>query len=253
MATTTRSFAATVTRALQGRVLSLAETGRPAGPAFLAAAAGTELAKATGIGALEKLCKPLIVPAALAIALSDGERLSAVDTALLAATGAAYTTGDVVLMLGGGHASRSKSRLVTGAAAFGVGHLALGGLMLRSGIRFKPVPTAVHGVVAGAAAAVLLSEDRANAPLAAYGGLLATLSALGTSVDRAHGPGASVLAVAGPVFLLSDALILARRKATGGSVPARALDVGVIDSYATAALLLLTGTAAAARAAGRTA
>lgn len=251
--TTTRAFPTGLAQALRERALALTDVSRPEGPAFLIAAAGTEIAKATGIGALEKLCKPLIVPAALAIALSDGERLSAVDTALLAATGAAYTTGDVVLMLGGGHASRSKSRLVTGAAAFGVGHLALGGLMLRSGIRFKPVPTAVHGVVAGAAAAVLLTEDRSNAPLAAYGGLLATLSALATSVDRRNGPTASVLAVAGPVFLLSDALILVRRKTEGGSVLARALDVGVIDSYATAAMLLLTGTAAAARTAGRTA
>lgn len=255
--TTTRAFPTGLAQALRERALALTDVSRPEGPAFLIAAAGTEIAKATGIGALEKLCKPLIVPAALAIALRDGGwgegRLSAVDTALLAATGAAYTTGDVVLMLGGGHASRSKSRLVTGAAAFGVGHLALGGLMLRSGIRFKPVPTAVHGVVAGAAAAVLLTEDRSNAPLAAYGGLLATLSALATSVDRRNGPTASVLAVAGPVFLLSDALILVRRKTEGGSVLARALDVGVIDSYATAAMLLLTGTAAAARTAGRTA
>lgn len=248
--TTTRSALDRVRQALTERVGMLTDGSRPEGPAFLAAAAGTEIAKATGIGALEKLCKPLIVPAALAIALRDGRPLSAVDTALLSATGAAYTTGDVILMLGDGHASRDVGRLAAGAAAFATGHLALGGLMLRSGLRFKPVQSAVHGVVAGAAAAVLLSEGRENAPLAAYGGLLATLSALATSVDRSHGPAASVLSVAGPVFLLSDSLILARRKVTGGTVPARALDVGVIDTYATAALLLLTGTAAAARHAG---
>ncbi|WP_291080945.1 lysoplasmalogenase family protein [Dietzia sp. UBA5065] len=250
--TTTSPFATRLTRALRERVRSLADLSRPEGPAFLAAAVGTEVAKATEFGPLEKLCKPLIVPAALTIALRDG-RLSPVDTALLSATGAAYTTGDVILMLGGGHASRSSTRLVSGAAAFGVGHLALGGLMLRSGIRFKPVQLAVHGVIAGAAGAVLVSEGRENAPLAAYGGLLATLSALATSVDRRSGPAASVLAVAGPVFLLSDSLILARRKTEGGTALARALDVGVIDTYATAALLLLTGTAAAARAAGRSA
>lgn len=256
--TTTTTFATRLTQALRDRVVSLTDTSRPEGPAFLAAAAGTEVAKATGFGPLEKICKPLIVPAALAIALRDGGlrdgglrdgRLGPVDTALLSATGVAYTTGDVILMLGGGHASRSGSRLVSGAAAFGVGHLALGGLMLRSGLRFKPVQSAVHGVVAGAAGAILLSEDRSNAPLAAYGGLLAALSALATSVDRSSGPAASVLAVAGPVFLLSDSLILVRRKTEGGSALARALDVGVIDTYATAALLLLTGTAAAARAA----
>ncbi|MBB1024562.1 hypothetical protein G6019_08970, partial [Dietzia sp. DQ12-76] len=116
-------------------MLSLMDTSRPEGPAFLAAAAGTELAKATGFGPLEKLCKPLIVPAALAIALRDGARgegagrpgvggLGPLATMLLSVTGAAYTTGDVILMLGGGHASRSKARLVSGAAAFGVGHLA---------------------------------------------------------------------------------------------------------------------------------
>ena len=260
--TTARAFPTVLAQALRERVLSLMDTSRPEGPAFLAAAAGTEVAKATGFGPLEKLCKPLIVPAALTIALREGARggagagnggLGPVDTALLSVTGAAYTTGDVILMLGGGHASRSRSRLVSGAAAFGVGHLALGGLMLRSGLRFKPVQSAVHGVVAGAAGAILLSEDRANAPLAAYGGLLAALSALATSVDRRSGPGASVLAVAGPVFLLSDALILLRRKTEGGSALARALDVGVIDTYATAALLSLTGTAAAARTAGRSA
>ncbi|WP_295652316.1 lysoplasmalogenase family protein [uncultured Dietzia sp.] len=249
MTTTTRAFAATLGQALKRRVDSLIDTSRPEGPAFLAATGGTEIAKATQFGALEKLCKPLIVPAALAIAMREG-RLSAADTALLSATAAGYTTGDVILMLGGGHASRSKGRLIAGAAAFGVGHLAIGSLMLRSGLRFKPLQAAVHGVVAGGAGAVLLAEGMENAPLAAYGGLLATLSALATSVDRSHGPAASVLAVAGPAFLLSDGLILVRRKAEGGSLSARALDVGVIDTYATAALFMLTGTAAAARFAG---
>lgn len=243
------AFAATLGQALKKRVDSLIDTSRPEGPVFLAATGGTEIAKAFELGALEKICKPLIVPSALALALRDG-RLSAADTALLSATSAAYTTGDVILMLGGGHASRSKGRLVAGAAAFGAGHLALGGLMLRSGLRFKPLQSAVHGVVAGGAGAMLLSEGKENAPLAAYGGLLATLSALATSVDRSHGVGASVLAVAGPAFLLSDLLILVRRKAEAGTVTARALDVGVIDTYATAALLMITGTAAAARAAG---
>ena len=247
--TPAKSFAATLGQALMTRVEGLIDTSRPEGPAFLAATGGTEIAKATQFGALEKLCKPVIVPSALVLALRDGS-LSAADTALLSATGAAYTTGDVILMLGGGHASRSKGRLVAGAAAFGAGHLALGALMLRSGLRFKPLQSAVHGVIAGGAGAVLLSEGKENAPLAAYGGLLATLSALATSVDRSHGPAASVLAVAGPAFLLSDALILVRRKTEGGSIPARALDVGVIDTYATAALLMLTGTAAAARHAG---
>ena len=246
MTTTTSAFAATLGQALKKRVDSLIDTSRPAGPVFLAATGGTEIAKAAQLGALEKLCKPLIVPAALAIAMREG-RLSAADTALLSATAAGYTTGDVILMLGGGHASRSKGRLIAGAAAFGVGHLAIGSLMLRSGLRFKPLQAAVHGVVAGGAGAVLLAEGKENAPLAAYGGLLATLSALATSVDRSHGPAASVLAVAGPAFLLSDGLILVRRKAEGGSLSARALDVGVIDTYATAALLMLTGTAAAAR------
>lgn len=247
--TPAKSFAASLGQTLRTRVEALADRSDPAGPAFLAATGGTEIAKAFELGALEKLCKPFIVPAALTIALREG-RLSATDAALLSTTGAAYTTGDVILMLGGGHASRSKGRLVAGAAAFGVGHLALGGLMLRSGLRFKPLQTAVHGVVAGGAGAVLLSEGKENAPLAAYAGLLATLSALATSVDRSHGAAASVLAVAGPAFLLSDGLILVRRKTEAGSIAARALDVGVIDTYATAALLLLTGTAAAARAAG---
>lgn len=243
------SFGATLEQALRGRVEALIDTSRPEGPAFLAATGGTEIAKALGLGPLEKLCKPLIVPAALTIALRDG-RLSAADTALLSATGAAYTTGDVILMLGGGHASRSKGRLIAGAAAFGVGHLALGSLMLRSGLRFKPLQSAVHGVVAGGVGMMLVSEDSGNAPLAGYAGLLASLSALATSVDRSNGPAATVLAVAGPSFLLSDALILARRKAEGGSITARALDVAVIDTYALAALLMITGTAAAARFAG---
>ena len=125
MTTTTSAFAATLGQALKKRVDSLIDTSRPEGPAFLAATGGTEIAKATQFGALEKLCKPLIVPAALAIAMREG-RLSAADTALLSATAAGYTTGDVILMLGGGHASRSKGRLIAGAAAFGVGHLAIG-------------------------------------------------------------------------------------------------------------------------------
>lgn len=243
------TFADTLMQALATRVEGLMDTSRPEGPAFLAATGGTEIAKALEFGPLEKLCKPLIVPAALTIALRDGS-LSATDAALLSVTGAAYTTGDVILMLGGGHASRSKGRLVAGAAAFGVGHLAVGSLMLRSGLRFKPLQSAVHGVIAGGVGMMLLSEGKDNAPLAGYAGLLATLSALATSVDRSHGPAATVLAVAGPSFLVSDALILVRRKAEAGSLKARALDVGVIDTYALAALLMLTGTAAAARFAG---
>ena len=248
--TAVKSFASTLGQALKTRVEGLFDTSRPEGPAFLAATAGTEVAKAAQFGVLEKLCKPLIVPSALALALRDGE-LTAADAAMLSATGAAYTTGDVILMFGGGHASRSTGRLAAGAAAFGAGHLVLSGLMLRSGSRFKPLQSAVHGVVAGGAGAVLLSEGKENAPLAAYGGLLATLSALATSVDRSHGPAASVLAVAGPAFLLSDFLILLRRQAEGGSFRARALDVGVIDTYATAALLMLTGPGAGARSPGR--
>lgn len=246
---TTRTFTNRLTRALRERALSLVDTDRPEGLVFLGAAAGTEIAKATGFAPLEKACKPVIAPSALAVALRDGE-LGAVDTALLSATGAAYTVGDVILMLGGGHASRSVARLASGAAAFGVGHVALGALMLRSGIRPKALQLSVHGAVAGTVGGMLLREDRGNWPLAAYGGMLAALSALATSVDHGRAPAASVLAVGGPVFLLSDGLILARRKVAGGSLAARALDVGVIDTYATATLLLLTGTAAAARSAG---
>lgn len=246
---TTRTFTNRLTRALRERVLTLVDTGRPEGMVFLGAAAGTEIAKATGFGPLEKACKPVIAPAALAVALRDGP-LDPVDTALLSATAAAYTAGDVILMLGGGHASRSMTRLASGAAAFAVGHVSLGAMMLRAGIRPRPLQMSLHGSVAGTAGAILLKEDRDNWPLAAYGGLLASLSALGTSVQGRSGTGASLLAVGGPVFLLSDALILARRKVEGGTVTARALDVGVIDTYAMATLLLLSGTAAAARGRG---
>lgn len=244
--TDSTTLLARVSNAMSDRVTSLVDTSRPEGQVFLAATAGTEIAKATTFGPLEKLCKPVIVPAALTIALREGD-LDPADTALLVVTAVGYTTGDVILMLGGGHASRSAGRLVAGAAAFTVGHLALGSVLLRSGVRPKPAQMAVHGAVAGAAGAALLFEGRTNAPLAAYGSLLAALSALATSVDKSSGPAAAVLAVGGPVFLVSDGLILARRKVAKGSVMARALDVGVIDTYATAALLLITGAAAAAR------
>ena len=243
---TTRTFTNRLTRALRERALALVDVDRPEGTVFLTAVAGTEIAKATGFGPLEKLSKPFIVPGVLAIALRDGE-LDPVEKGLLSTTAAGYTVGDVILMLGGGHASRSRGRLVAGAGAFAVGHLALGTMMLRAGIRPKPLQMAVHGVIAGGAGGVLLTEDRENAPLAAYGTLLAALSALATSVEGRSGTGASVLTVGGPMFLLSDALILARRKTEGGSALARVLDVGVIETYALAALLLLTGTASASR------
>src|SRR5699024_12354542 len=123
---------------MRDRQRSLTEPTRPAGPVFLAATLVTELAKATRLASLEKLCKPAIVPAALTLALRDGE-LAPVDTALLAATGAGYTAGDVILMLGDGHANRSTRRLVAGAAAFGVGHLALGAKILSAWNRFRPL------------------------------------------------------------------------------------------------------------------
>ena len=266
-----------IERALGDRVSTLAPPGhRPEGAVFLAATLGTELARFTGSNRLEHLCKPLIAPAALTVALRDG-RLGPVDTALLLATGAAYTTGDVVLMLGDRSESATGRALAPGrtelalpvlnrgAAAFSVGHLALGAMMIRSGIRPRPAPVAAHALsLVGAAALFLRSDGRRAGGLIAYSAWLSTLSALATSAPgspadqpapsdsrpaeyRAEGAPAVLLALGGPVFLLSDALIMANR-----SLPARSrifpvLSAAVIDTYALAVLLLFSGAAATSR------
>lgn len=218
------------------------------GPAFLAASLGTELAKFTGAERLEHLCKPLIAPAALAYALRRGAP-GPVDTALLALAGAGYTAGDVVLMLGGGHAERGNARLARGSAAFAVGHVALAAVLLRSGLRPRPAHLAVQALPAGVVATRLARKREPGSPvLAGYAVLLSALSGLTTSAAQAPARGDSAaVAAGGPVFQLSDLLILVRRAATPGSLASRLLDVAVIDTYALATLLLLCGAADAAR------
>lgn len=242
----TRRGAALLPSALRGLVASLADArSRPEGPLFLAAAVGTELAKAVDHSRLEHLAKPLIAPAALAVALRGG-RPDGVDTALLGLAGAAYTAGDVVLMRGDGHHG-SIGRLARGAGAFGVGHLALVALLWRAGVRPAPAHAAVQALPTLGSAAYLLGE-RGGAALAAYPVVLSALSTLATSaLPGATDPARALLAAGGPVFQLSDALILVRRRLRTGSVAARAVDVAVIDTYALACLLLLTGAAGVAR------
>ena len=262
-----------VERALRDRSTTLVAPGRRAeGAVFLAATLGTELARLTGSNRLEHLCKPLIAPAALTVALRDG-RLGRTDTALLVATGVAYTVGDIVLMIGDRHETgtgrpvppgRTELALPVlnrGSAAFAVGHLTLGAMMLRSGVRPRPVPTAVHAVsLLGAAVSLLSSDGRRAGGLVAYSALLSTLSALATSATTASSvplPGprpatanaapVASLAVGGPVFLVSDTLIMANRLLPARSRLFPVLSAAVIDTYALAALLLFSGAAATSR------
>ena len=246
-------------------IMSLTEPRRqPEGGAFLAAAGATELATMLNAKPLEYLAKPLIGPTALLVALRPG-RLNTVDTALLAVTAAGYTAGDVILMFKKGGRAAADRRLVRGATAFGIGHLALTTLLLRNGVRLRTAPAAALLGPGALIGAKLLAGERTEKPLGVYSLVLSSTAALAASagfgkfepvadgaVTAAEGDTAArrSLGLGAGAFVVSDLIILLTRGVDPASAGGRVARTAIIDLYSGATLTLLAGAAALSRAGG---
>lgn len=221
-----------------GRSLRAVST-TPHGRVHCAATALTIGAKLLRCPAVEKLTKPLIVPPLL-WPLRQQIRAGNPDAGLVGVGALGHTAGDVVLMLGSGEHTQVR-QLITGSACFGAGHLALGTVLLRSGARLRwqqVLPRAV--AVVGAVGVLRAVAPQAALPLGGYAAVLATYSALAADVpgdsDASRG-----MAGGGVLFLISDALIVARQQVAADSIAARLLDAAVIGTYGAAQAALYAG------------
>ncbi|MFI8569310.1 lysoplasmalogenase family protein [Rhodococcus sp. NPDC078407] len=194
--------------------------------AALVAGAVTVLGAWTGSTPLQRIAKPMIVPA-----LATG--LDPVRDRVLLVGLAAATTGDVLLI-----DPDDDSALEWGARAFAVMQGSYTYLLLRRGAR----PTLVDAVprYAGWAAAAALLARRQPAvasTLSAYGAVLATTSTL-SAVSPARG-GDRRLMIGGVLFTASDALIVFRRLFLTEDRPRRAAESIVLSTYVAAQVLLV--------------
>ncbi|MCS4532106.1 lysoplasmalogenase [Corynebacterium sp. ES2730-CONJ] len=162
----------------------------------LAATGACALAKLTSNRPLEKISKPIIVPALM---LSEPTRLR---DPLFAIGGIGHFLGDLELM-------RDHASLHKGAALFGLGHLAHIARAIKEGK--KPKKPLWHLAALGVAAP-LVKDPR----LIAYAALLATYSSLESPSS-------------GAIFMLSDALIAINR-----AYPRPYLDASVLATYGVA-------------------
>ncbi|MGV8873882.1 MAG: lysoplasmalogenase family protein [Rhodococcus sp. (in: high G+C Gram-positive bacteria)] len=194
--------------------------------AALTAGAVTVFGAWTGSAALQRIAKPLIVPA-LATAL-DPTR----DRVLLAGLAAA-TVGDVLLI-----DPDDDSALEWGARAFAVMQGSYTYLLLRRGARPTPID-AIPRYAGWAAAAVLMArrQPAVASTLSAYGAVLATTSTL-SAVSRARG-GDRRSMIGGALFTASDALIVIRRLFLTEDRQRRTAEAIILATYVAAQVLLV--------------
>ncbi|MEV8237902.1 lysoplasmalogenase family protein [Rhodococcoides fascians] len=198
------------------------------------AGAVTVLGAWTGSARLQKIAKPLIVPA-LATAL-DPAHDRVLATGLVAAT-----IGDLLLI-----DPDDDSALELGATAFGVMQSCYTFLLWRRGAR-PVLLDAVPRYAGWLAASILLARRQpAVAPtLSAYGGVLATTSTLSArSVSRG---GDRRLVVGGILFTVSDALIVHRRLFLTDERQRRTAEAVILSTYVAAQMLLVDALATTRR------
>lgn len=199
---------------------------RRARAAALVAGAVTVVGAAAGSMPVQRMAKPLIVPA-LASGLDPAR-----DRVLLAGLAAA-TVGDVLLI-----DPDDDSALEWGARAFAVMQGSYTYLLLRRGAR----PTLLDAVprYAGWAVASTLLARRQPAvasTLTGYGAVLATTSTLSArSVSRG---GDRRLIIGGVLFTVSDALIVFRRLYLTEDRRRRAAEAVILSTYVAAQVLLV--------------
>ncbi|MGN7134540.1 lysoplasmalogenase family protein [Rhodococcoides corynebacterioides] len=208
-----------------------AAVGHVTALAYVAATAATVLGAVTHRPALQYVAKPAMMPI---LAL----RVRAHDDPALAIGLAAATLGDVAMI-----EPDDDRRVRLGASGFAVMHAAWSTRLWRTGSRVRPVVAATRA--AGWAGGVAIARRRAPGMLpvtATYGGLVATTATLGADGTRDA-------AVGSTLFLISDALVLARR--AGSPRWADVLEAAVLVTYASAQWLLVRGLSEPVRTAGR--
>lgn len=220
---------------------------RPFRAAYAGAAALTVTGALVGSDRMQWAAKPLLMPLLAADAVRGGSGLAPADRALLLASLAAATVGDVLLI-----DPDDDRRLVAGASAFALMQSGYAALWWRRGAR-PGVAVAVPRLAAWLGAGALLRRraPRLAAPLSGYGATLAVAAVLAS--DPGLAPGAKTLAgmnLPGPdprtrlglgalLFTASDGLIVLRRL-FARTPRARRISEGVILSTYAAAQYLLT-------------
>ena len=199
---------------------------RRARGAALVAGAVTVVGARTGSMPLQRIAKPLIVPA-LASGL-DPTRDRVLLTGLAAAT-----VGDVLLI-----DPDDDSALEWGARAFAVMQGSYTYLLFRRGAR-PALIDAVPRYAGWAAAATQLArrQPAVASTLIAYGAVLATTSTLSArSVSRG---GDRRLIIGGILFTVSDALIVFRRLLLTDDRQRRTAEAIILSTYVAAQVLLV--------------
>ena len=199
---------------------------RRARAAALVAGAVTVVGAWTGSMRVQRMAKPLMVPA-LAAGLDPAR-----DRVLLAGLAAA-TVGDVLLI-----DPDDDSALEWGARAFAVMQGSYTYLLFRRGARPAPID-AIPRYAGWLAASVLLArrQPAVASTLIAYGAVLATTSTLSArSVSRGGDPR---LVIGGVLFTVSDALIVFRRLFLTDDRQRRAAEAVVLSTYVAAQVLLV--------------
>lgn len=199
---------------------------RRARAAALVAGAVTVVGVWTGSMRVQRMAKPLMVPA-LAAGLDPAR-----DRVLLAGLAAA-TVGDVLLI-----DPDDDSALEWGARAFAVMQGSYTYLLFRRGARPAPID-AIPRYAGWLAASTLLArrQPAVASTLIAYGAVLATTSTLSArSVSRGGDPR---LVIGGVLFTVSDALIVFRRLFLTDDRQRRAAEAVVLSTYVAAQVLLV--------------
>ncbi|MDO5730525.1 lysoplasmalogenase family protein [Corynebacterium sphenisci] len=248
---------------LRGRVASAAGAAgtavararrEPERAGYLAAHATCVLSSALGLERPRRAAKTALMPLLAGSVLRRRRRIGAPGTAaLLTGLGLAWA-GDLVLL-------PARPDLNRGAVPFAGAHAVHQWLMRRAGARHAPGRALPRALAWAGAAALVARRAPALLPATlAYGAVLGAGSALGADPALLAGAGPVDLAAAplpradarhgigagADLFLLSDGLLLARAAlADPGSAAARLLDAAVMDTYATAQLLLVDGLARA--------
>lgn len=212
---------------------------------LVTAAATTVLAAATNRDRVQRVAKPLMVPA-LAVRVLRARRrgqVGDVDAVLLATGLVAATIGDLFMLQ-----PDDDRRIVRGASSFAVTQLAYSSVFYRHGAR-PTAPTAAPRLLAGTGLGVLLARKspRVALQLSAYGATLSTMSALAAAPGLSHRSAAG-----GMLFAVSDGLIAVRRTLVHDPRARARTEAAILATYALAQALLVEGMLALSRTRSRT-
>lgn len=224
----------------------------PERKAFIAATVAVSAAGAVRWRPGVAVTKPAAL-AALAITVARGTRQrSAVDNALLGTAVVASAAGDYFMYREEFATGPEKDRQIqTGAAMFGVAHLAYVGVAARHGARpTKKRLLPRFSMMNEVAALLILNQPRLLPVLGIYGGVLSTMAA--TVADpilksRNSNDPTRLLSAGGIVFMASDAMLMNRRFLLRGEFSRAIAEAAVLSTYFVAQMFLLDGLDAVSR------